>query len=165
MIGQVLYSLAVEGTQDAVNTAINNLKEGKIKVFNTSKFTIGGKTLSSYLADVDSDENFIGDTEAISNGYFHESEYRSAPYFNLIIDGISVDLDKANNETIYNFPKFKTSKKKGLSTGTIVAIILPIVAAVAFVVGALALSTSSSAALSPAIGSNADSTMVDLSKI
>lgn len=59
-------SLAVEGTQDAVNTAINNLKEGKIKVFNTSKFTIGGKTLSSYLADVDSDENFIGDTEVIS---------------------------------------------------------------------------------------------------
>jgi basic membrane protein A len=158
-------SLAVEGTQDAVNTAINNLKEGKIKVFNTSKFTIGGKTLSSYLADVDSDENFIGDTEVISNGYFHESEYRSAPYFNLIIDGISVDLDKANNETIYNFPKFKTSKKKGLSTGTIVAIILPIVAAVAFVVGALALSTSSSAALSPAYVSNADSTMVDLSKI
>ena len=91
--------------------------KGKIKVFNTSKFTIGGKTLSSYLADVDSDENFIGDTEVISNGYFHESEYRSAPYFNLIIDGISVDLDKANNETIYNFPKFKTSKKKDYLLG------------------------------------------------
>ena len=46
-------------------------------------------------------ENFEGDTEAISDGYFHESEYRSAPYFNLIIDGISIveGNDISNNET------------------------------------------------------------------
>ena len=32
-------------------------------------------------------------TEAIADGYFHESEYRSAPYFDMFIDGIT-NLDK-----------------------------------------------------------------------
>ena len=164
-------SLATEGTQDAVNTAINNLKEGKIKVFDTSKFTIGGKVLSSYLADVDSDENYTGDTEVVSNGYFHESEYRSAPYFDLIIDGILVDLDKVNNDTnstgkIYNSPILTISKKKGLSAGSIVGIVLPIVAVVAIAIGGAAfLSSSSSAALPPAIGPNEGSTVLQLTKI
>ena len=38
---------------------------------------------------IDTDENFEGDTEAISDGYFHESEYRSAPYFDIMVDGIN----------------------------------------------------------------------------
>ena len=42
------------------------------------------------MADVDTDEAFAGDTEVISDGYFHESEYRSAPYFALDIDGITL---------------------------------------------------------------------------
>ena len=32
--------------------------------------------------------DYVGDTEVIKDGYFHESEYRSAPYFDLEIDGI-----------------------------------------------------------------------------
>ena len=46
------------------------------------------------MADVDTDADYTPDTEAISDGYFHESEYRSAPYFDLQIDGISL-LDTA----------------------------------------------------------------------
>jgi basic membrane protein A len=46
------------------------------------------------MADVDTDPEFKGDTEVISDGYFHESEYRSAPYFDLKIDGIKL-LDTA----------------------------------------------------------------------
>ena len=94
-------SLAATGTQDAVDKAITDLKEKNINVFDTSKFTVNGETLTTYKADVDTDENFEGDTEAISDGYFHESEYRSAPYFNLIIDGISIveGNDISNNET------------------------------------------------------------------
>ena len=42
------------------------------------------------MADVDTDADNTGDTEAIADGYFHESEYRSAPYFDLQIDGITL---------------------------------------------------------------------------
>lgn len=42
------------------------------------------------MADVDTDEKFTPDTEVISNGYFHESEKRSAPYFDINIDGITL---------------------------------------------------------------------------
>ena len=42
------------------------------------------------MADVNSDADNTGDTEAIVNGYFHESEFRSAPYFDVKIDGIEL---------------------------------------------------------------------------
>ena len=63
---------------------------GDIKVFDTATFTVGGVVLEEYLADVDSDEAFTPDTQVISDGYFHESEYRSAPYFDIDIDGITI---------------------------------------------------------------------------
>ena len=66
------------------------LISGEIKVFATSTFTVNGETLTSYKADVNTDENFEKDTEVISDGYFHESEYRSAPYFDIQIDGIKL---------------------------------------------------------------------------
>ena len=43
-----------------------------------------------YMADVDTDKDYAKDTEVISDGYFHESEYRSAPYFDMTIDGIKL---------------------------------------------------------------------------
>jgi basic membrane protein A len=46
------------------------------------------------MADVDTDPNYTPDTEVIADGYFHESEFRSAPYFDLQIDGITL-LDTA----------------------------------------------------------------------
>lgn len=80
-----------------MNQAISDLKSGNIKVFDTSKFTVNGKTLTSYKADVDTDDKFEKDTEVISDGYFHESEYRSAPYFDLIIDGIDDGTQTTNS--------------------------------------------------------------------
>lgn len=77
------------GTQEALDKAMAELKAGTLHVFDTSTFTVGGKTLTSYLADVDDFGDYVGETEVISNGYFHESEYRSAPYFDLRIDGIT----------------------------------------------------------------------------
>ena len=42
------------------------------------------------MADVVSDEAFTPDTNVVFDGYFHESEFRSAPYFNIMyIDGIT----------------------------------------------------------------------------
>ena len=66
------------------------LEDGTLHVFDTSKFTVNGETLTSYQADVDTDANYTPDTEVIADGYFHESEYRSAPYFDLRIDGITL---------------------------------------------------------------------------
>ena len=58
--------------------------------FDTKTFTVDGKELTEYMADVDSDAEFKGDTNVVSDGYFHESEKRSAPYFDLDIDGITI---------------------------------------------------------------------------
>ena len=46
------------------------------------------------MADVNTDEAYTGDTEVVHDGYFSESEFRSAPYFDLFIDGINT-LDTA----------------------------------------------------------------------
>ena len=69
------------------------LLDGSIKVFDTANFTVGGNKLDSYKADVDTDAAFEKDTEVIENGVFYESKHRSAPYFDLEIDGITL-LDR-----------------------------------------------------------------------
>ena len=87
---EVNEAVAAAGTQAALDDAKAKLISGEIKVFDVNNFTVEGKTLDSYLADVDTDENYEKDTEVISDGYFHESEFRSAPYFDLQIDGITL---------------------------------------------------------------------------
>ncbi len=77
------------GTQELVDELIAGIKDGSIHVFDTANFTVGGEHLDSALANVEPDENFEAETEAIADGYFHESEYRAAPYFELRIDGIT----------------------------------------------------------------------------
>ncbi len=86
-------AVAAKGTQDAIDKAIEEFKAGTLKVFDTSTFTVGGKKLESYKADVDSDEKFEKDTEVVKDGVFEESKYRSAPYFDVEIDGITL-LDR-----------------------------------------------------------------------
>ena len=81
-------SNAAAGTQEAIDAAKAKLQSGELHVFDTSKFTVNGQHKTSYLADVDDAGDYVGETEVIANGYFHESEYRSAPYFDLRIDGI-----------------------------------------------------------------------------
>ena len=85
--------VAAKGTAEKIAEATKQLEDGTLHVFDTSTFTVDGKTLTSYMADVNTDANNEGDTEAVADGYFHESEYRSAPYFNVQIDGITL-LDK-----------------------------------------------------------------------
>lgn len=69
-----------EGTADKVAEVEAAIKDGSLHVFDTSKFTVDGANLSSFVLD--------DGYEAISDGYFHESEHVSAPYFSLRIDGI-----------------------------------------------------------------------------
>ena len=79
---------AAEGTVEAIEAATAALNDGSLKVFATSTFTVEGAELTTYLADVDTDDAYTGDTEVIIDGEFSESTFRSAPYFSLAIDGI-----------------------------------------------------------------------------
>ena len=94
VLTEVNEQAAAAGTAEAIEEAKAKLVAGELHVFDTSTFTVDGKTLTSHMADVDTDDDSTPDTEAISDGYFHESEYRSAPYFDLRIDGITL-LDEA----------------------------------------------------------------------
>ncbi len=82
-----------EGTDKKVEEVIAALKAGTINVFDTATFTVNGETLTSYMADVDTDAEYAKDTEAIENGVFVESKFRSGPYFDVEIDGITL-LDR-----------------------------------------------------------------------
>ena len=96
-----LGGAAAEGTQDAIDEAAAKLMRGEIHVFDTATFTVDGKAVESYMADVDTDAAYEGDHEVIVQGdygdtYFDESGegFRSAPFFDIQIDGITL-LDTA----------------------------------------------------------------------
>lgn len=82
-------AVAAEGTAAKIEEVKAALLDGSLQVFDTATFTVGGETLTSYLADVDDMGDFVPETEAIHDGHFCESNYRSAPYFDLFIDGIT----------------------------------------------------------------------------
>ena len=64
--------------------------DGSIKVFDITKFTSEGKALdASFEADVDTDEKYTPDTKVVEDGQFCESKFRSAPYFQIPVDGIT----------------------------------------------------------------------------
>jgi len=78
-----------EGTAEAVKAAEDAIKAGTLHVFDTKNFTVGGQEVTSALT-FDSDGDFTPDqNEGIVDGYYHESEYISAPSFGLRIDGIT----------------------------------------------------------------------------
>ena len=98
---------AAAGTADKIKEVKAKLEDGSLHVFDASTFTVtvtdelnksakvdADGHLTSYMADVDTDANYTPDTEVVSDGYFHESEKRSAPYFDLQIDGITLSNTK-----------------------------------------------------------------------
>ena len=99
--------VAAAGTAEAIEAAKAKLESGELHVFDVSTFTTKADDtmntfkvdflkvdenghITSYLADVDTDEAYTGDTEVVHDGYFAESEKRSATYFDLQIDGIEL---------------------------------------------------------------------------
>ncbi len=83
-------TVAAEGTAEAIAAATEKLEKGEVHVFDCSTFTVKGEALTSYMADVNTDDAYTPDTEVVHDGYFSESEFRSAPYFDLQIDGINL---------------------------------------------------------------------------
>ena len=94
VLSELNEKVAAAGTQEALDQVKAELEAGTRHVFDVTTFTVEGKQLDSYMADVDTDPDYTPDTEAIKDGYFAESSDRSAPYFNLYIDGITL-LDQA----------------------------------------------------------------------
>lgn len=103
LLTEVNENAAAPDTQKAIDEAKAKLVDGTLHVYDTSTFTVtvsdsknvnakvdADGHLTSYIADVDSDDNYTPDTEVVKDGYFHESEYRSAPYFDVDIDGINL---------------------------------------------------------------------------
>ena len=83
-------NVAAAGTAEAIAAATEKLEKGEIHVFDCANFTVKGEALTSYQADVNADSDNTPDTEVVHDGYFSESEFRSAPYFDLQIDGINL---------------------------------------------------------------------------
>lgn len=83
-------AVAAEGTQEKLEEVKEQLISGELKVYDTNSFTVDGKKLESYLADIVDMGDFVKDSEAVVDGAFDESVKRSAPYFDIMyIDGIS----------------------------------------------------------------------------
>ncbi len=81
---------AAPGTAEKIEEVKAGLISGAVKVFDTDAFTVGGQKLSSYAADIHDMGDFQPETEVIKDGEFEESVYRSAPAFDIDIDGITI---------------------------------------------------------------------------
>jgi len=99
--------IAAAGTKAKMDEVAAKIKNGTLNIFDTNSFTVskfgdGEKTftnlnaktnsegrVTSYMADVDTDAEYKGDTQVIEGGVFKESKFRSAPYFDIRIDGIT----------------------------------------------------------------------------
>lgn len=103
LLTEVNEQAAAPGTQEAIDKAAAEMKAGTLHVFDVSTFTVtvaddknanatvdADGHLTSYMADVNTDAAFEADTEVVKDGYFSESEFRSAPYFDIQIDGINL---------------------------------------------------------------------------
>lgn len=92
-----LGKAAAPGTQTKLDEVKAKLISGEIKVFDCATFTCDGAQLTEYLADVVDNGDYVGETNVIKTEggktFFAESFFRSAPYFDLIIDGITVGAD------------------------------------------------------------------------
>ena len=91
-----LGSSCAAGTAEKVAEVEAGISDGSLKVFDTASFTMGGETVTTYTfnsSTMNSDYTAVlyegADYECIVDGAFAESVFRSAPYFDLRIDGIT----------------------------------------------------------------------------
>ncbi|MBQ9156344.1 MAG: BMP family ABC transporter substrate-binding protein [Eubacterium sp.] len=95
LITPINEAAVAEGTAEKVAEVEAAIKDGSLKVFDTSTFTVGGKTLEELVEA--GDETATQLSAQISDGYFHESDvaggFGSAPAFNFTIDGITTIME------------------------------------------------------------------------
>ncbi|MDD6462859.1 MAG: BMP family ABC transporter substrate-binding protein [Clostridiaceae bacterium] len=105
VLTEVNGKAAAANTQAELDKVKAQFDAGTLHVFDVNTFTVtvdadkklnvnakvdANGHLTNYMADVDTDANYAADTEVVKDGYFHESEFRSAPYFDVQIDGITL---------------------------------------------------------------------------
>lgn len=79
-------NVIAEGTEEKVKEVEAAIIDGSTHVFDTSTFTVDGKSLEDAIAE---GGEYADYADYVSDGYFHESELASAPSFAIIIDGIT----------------------------------------------------------------------------
>lgn len=84
-ITELNEAAVAEGTKEKVDETWAAIDDGSLKVFDTSKWTVNGETITS-TANID---GYNGVEYISPDGYFMESELASAPSFNFIVDGIT----------------------------------------------------------------------------
>lgn len=88
----VQYDVVDEADKLLCEAVKAELLAGTRKVFDCANFTVKGEHLTTYKADVDDMGDYVPETEVIKNEggkyFFDESALRSAPYFDIRIDGI-----------------------------------------------------------------------------
>ena len=94
VLTDVNTAVAAEGTVEASEAAKAEFAAGTKKVYDTATegfITVEGQPMAEDWKPLDAtDGAFVEDTKIVYDGYFHESEYRSAPYFDASIDGIEL---------------------------------------------------------------------------
>lgn len=110
--GSVQYEVSdLVKDKTKITEAETKLKNGTLKVFDVNTFTVKESStkgtyppkkgsdfdyddnghLTKFMGDINSDPDYTRDTDLIEGGnYVKESYYRSAPAFDLIIDGITI---------------------------------------------------------------------------
>lgn len=83
VLTEVNEAVAAAGTAEKLEEVKAQLLDGSLKVFDCTKWTVNGENLDSYTGAWGLDG-----AEAIVDGVFAESTIRSAPYFDIDIDGI-----------------------------------------------------------------------------
>ena len=89
-------AVAAAGTQEAIDAAQAALADGSLHVFDTDTegfITVNGEPIPADYAPADDGYN-AETNKIVYDGYFHESEFRSAPYFDVRIDGIELLNEK-----------------------------------------------------------------------
>ncbi len=95
VLTEVNEKAAAKDTVAKLEEVKKGITDGTVNVFDTANFTVGGKALAAdHKADVDTDDAYTPDTAVVESGVFKESKFRSAPYFDLRIDGITLLNEK-----------------------------------------------------------------------
>ncbi len=95
VLTEINETAAAAGTAAKIEEVKKGIVDGTVNVFDTKNFTVGNAAVAAdHKADVDTDEAFAADTVVVENGIFKESKFRSAPYFDLRIDGITLLNEK-----------------------------------------------------------------------
>ena len=87
-------STSAAGTKEKIAEVKAEFEAGKLHVYDTAAegfITVEGKPMAEdWKPGAGTDGAFVDGTKIVYDGYFHESEYRSAPYFDANIDGIEL---------------------------------------------------------------------------